>query len=176
MKRGYALLKIVFLLMLLFFPVKNSGAADNGRKRFQKGPFLSKTEATSIIRHIFKKRPFTVLKIQQSPVEGLWEIIVETKTGRTILYIDASKRYFLGGPILSIGDNKNKTEESLLAYSRVKHDVSSIPLDDALVLGDPSDGRNLTITDEANGEGFWDFTDGSLDVAFEDIELIEDGT
>ncbi len=36
-------------------------------------------------------------------------------------------------------------------------------------------GRELHITDSSNGEGFWDFTDGSLDVAFEGIEDTSDG-
>jgi len=111
-----------------------------------KAPSLSKEEASTLIgANVFKNRRFTVLKVNPSPVAGLWEVILETDQGRTILYIDSSRKYFLGGPILSLQGMKNKTEESLRAFGDRKVDVSQIPLDDALVLGNPKAAMRVVV-------------------------------
>ncbi len=58
------------------------------------------------------------------------------QTGRKgLVYIDFSKKHFFSGPLVFIAERKNLTQERLLEL--IKVDVSQIPLDDALVMGDP---------------------------------------
>jgi thiol:disulfide interchange protein DsbC len=106
---------------------------------------LSKEEAASLLGPVFKQKRFTVLRVTRSPIAELWEIIVETDAGKTILYVDDSKRYFLGGPILALQDLKNKTEESLLSFGILKVDVSLVPLEDALVVGNPKGRQRVVV-------------------------------
>ncbi|MFH1490578.1 MAG: DsbC family protein, partial [Pseudomonadota bacterium] len=124
-------------ILLLLMPLREIRAARAGTDASEREQSLSKKEAAALIRQVFQKKPFSVLSVRESPVKGFWEVILKTDGGKTLLYIDSSKRYLTGGPILAIENRKNMTEESLLAYGRQRVDVSTIPLEDALILGDP---------------------------------------
>ena len=76
-----------------------------------------------------------ILEVYQSPVKGFWEVYLESAGKKALIYIDFSKKYFISGSLFSIREKKNVTQERLNDLYRV--DVSQIPLDDALVMGDP---------------------------------------
>ena len=128
-KRG---LWAIFLLVL--FLVSTSSASDL-EEEYVRANHLSKEEASSLVKEIFRGKKVSVIGIRQSPIVGLWELILEREAGKGILYIDFSKTYFLGGPIFTIHGLQNKTKESLLAHVDMKPDFSQIPLGDALTLG-----------------------------------------
>jgi thiol:disulfide interchange protein DsbC len=77
------------------------------------------------------------LSVSHSPIAGLWEVLLETDAGKTILYVDRSKKYFMGGPVMTLGDMKNMTEASLLSAASPRVDPAAVPLEDALVVGNP---------------------------------------
>jgi len=76
-----------------------------------------------------------VLEIKVSPSKALWEILSESGGKKGFLYLDFSKQYFIPGPLISVKDRRNLSQERLNEMVRI--DVSQIPLDDALVMGDP---------------------------------------
>ncbi len=60
---------------------------------------------------------------------------MESRGRKGLIYVDFAKKHFFTGSLISIGERKNLTQERLTELNRI--DVSQIPLEDALVLGDP---------------------------------------
>lgn len=75
-----------------------------------------------------------ILETSNSPIDGLCEIALESKGRKGIVYVDISKQYLVSGSILNIETKENLTQAKLIEINKV--DVSQIPLDDALVMGD----------------------------------------
>ena len=94
---------------------------------------LNQTEANDLLKSFIPD--IKVLEIRVSPSKALWEIYSESGGKKGLLYLDFSKQYFFSGPMISIKDRKNLSQERLTELVRI--DVSQIPLDDALVMGDP---------------------------------------
>ena len=74
-----------------------------------------------------------VLEIIESPVKGLWEVSIQSGERKGLLYLDTSKKYFIQGAIFDLSTKTNLTQDKLNELNKV--DVTKIPLDDALVLG-----------------------------------------
>lgn len=108
---------------------------------------LKKEEAQAILAPIAPE--IKVLKVEKSPVGGLWEIIFEItgkeapqyKGQKFIAYIDYGKTHLIQGSIIDI---KGKTDVTTQKLEKLNPqppqkvvDISKIPLNDALVLGKP---------------------------------------
>lgn len=90
---------------------------------------LSKKEAAEI----FKPIGGEVQAVEHAEVPGLWRIEVNAK-GKTIpLYLDYSKSFMIAGDVIRLKDRKNITDQRFQELNPVQ--TSSIPLDDALLLG-----------------------------------------
>ncbi len=86
--------------------------------------------------HRLKIPQAEIVKIQISPIKGLWEIAVNNKGKPGLFYVDFSKQYIVSGSILEIKTGANKTSEQLGKMQPVRRvDFSKIPLENALVLG-----------------------------------------
>ncbi len=81
-----------------------------------------------------------------SPSKGLWEIAIESKGRKGIAYLDFSKENLILGHIVKVKTKKNLTKERLSDLSRI--DVSTIPLEDALVMGDENAENRVIIFDD----------------------------
>lgn len=79
-----------------------------------------------------------VLDIKMSTVKGLWEVSLDKQGKKGNIYIDFSKKYLIGGPIVKVASGKDtKTSERLTEISRkAKLDTTQIPLKEALVMGE----------------------------------------
>ena len=93
---------------------------------------LTSSEARDLIGVFYPD--VKILEVGMSPVKGSWELFIETGQKKGLVYIDFSKKYVLLGSILSIQEKRNLTQERLSQLNKV--DVSQIPLDDAVVMGD----------------------------------------
>jgi thiol:disulfide interchange protein DsbC len=93
---------------------------------------LNNEEARDILKGVLQN--IKVIDIRISPVKAFWEVFLESGGKKGIVYVDFSKRYLITGSMISIKERKNLTQESLTQLNRI--DVSKIPLDDALVMGD----------------------------------------
>ena len=75
-----------------------------------------------------------VLEINPGPVKGVWEIVFEVRGQKGIVYVGLSKELLISGDIFDLKAKRNLTGERLSNLNRI--DISKIPLDSALVMGD----------------------------------------
>jgi thiol:disulfide interchange protein DsbC len=74
-----------------------------------------------------------VLGVAMGPVEGLWEVVIEARGKKGIAYVDFSKEHVITGSVLKVSTKENLTSLRLYALSKI--DLSTIPLDEAIVMG-----------------------------------------
>jgi thiol:disulfide interchange protein DsbC len=92
---------------------------------------LSKTEANEALKQIEGE----VVGVSAAEVPGLWRVDMKMNDKTWPLYLDYSKSYLISGNIIQLADRKNLTESRYRELNPI--DISTIPLDDALLLGDP---------------------------------------
>jgi len=129
MKRPLITLTALFLLCAPLY----SHAFETKGQDCSKCHTLNSTEARDLLKNFFPD--IQVLEIRVSPSNGLWEIYSESGGKRGLLYLDFSKKYLLPGPLLLVKERRNLSQERMTDLFRI--DVSQIPLEDALVMGDP---------------------------------------
>jgi thiol:disulfide interchange protein DsbC len=87
-----------------------------------------------------------VLGIQMSPIKGLWEVTINDRGKRGVLYVDFSKSYILPGPIIEVKTGANKTMEKLgKTQEKQKVDFAKIPLPSPLIMGNPRASQRVVI-------------------------------
>ncbi|MGA6992882.1 MAG: DsbC family protein [Candidatus Deferrimicrobiaceae bacterium] len=82
-----------------------------------------------------------VLKVEPSTVGGLWVVDIVKGEQKWPVYIDFSKKYLINGQIIQIATKENVTESRYQRMNTV--DVSTIPLADAIVIGNPKAKRRI---------------------------------
>jgi thiol:disulfide interchange protein DsbC len=92
---------------------------------------LSKAEANEVLKQIEGE----VVGVSAAEVPGLWRVDMKMNDKTWPLYLDYSKSYLVSGNIIQIATRKNLTESHYRELNPV--DLATIPLDDALLLGDP---------------------------------------
>ena len=126
------LLVYVVAFFCLLLPSRSPGFETKGQD-CSTCHTLTTSEATDLFKNFMPD--IKVLEIRVSPSKALWEILSESGGKKGFLYLDFSKQYFIPGPLISVKDRRNLSQERLNELVRI--DVSQIPLDDALVMGDP---------------------------------------
>lgn len=124
-----ALLFIFLLLTMVSGPV---AAAESNNQQ------LTKESVTEILNGIQGE----VVSVEPSEIPGIYQVGMKMQGKVYPLYLDASGTYLFSGNIIRISDRVNLTEASFQALNPI--DLSTIPLDDALTLGNP-DGKNPVI-------------------------------
>jgi thiol:disulfide interchange protein DsbC len=130
-----AMLKPLLLAFLLVFCLLTPGVSYSFETRGQdcsKCHTLSNDEAKDILKGLFPD--VKILDIKLSPVRAFWEVFSESHGKKGLVYIDFSKKYLILGQVLSIKERKNLTQERFAELNKI--DISQIPLDDALIMGD----------------------------------------
>lgn len=138
--------KIMFLIALglLLSPFSYTyGFSDKGQD-CSKCHTLTKDEATILLNDLAPG--LKVLDVLSSPVKGTWEVDIETGGRKLPVYVDFSKKYLISGGIISIKEKKDLTKERITELTKV--DVSQIPLDDALVLGEKNAKHKVIVFDD----------------------------
>ncbi len=92
---------------------------------------LSKTEANEVLKQI----DGDVVGVTPAEVPGLWRVDMKMNDKTWPLYLDYSKSYLISGNIIQLDNRQNLTENHYRQLNPV--DISTLPLDDALLLGDP---------------------------------------
>ncbi|WP_420264386.1 DsbC family protein [Candidatus Magnetominusculus dajiuhuensis] len=97
---------------------------------------LDKQEAAEIVSGL--NPGLSVEGVAVSPSKGLWEIIVKSKAEpkgeKVILYLDFSKGNLFVGKLIKLKTKENLTDKRNMELNKV--DYSSIPVKDALLLGE----------------------------------------
>ncbi len=87
------------------------------------------------VEEIFTKlsvQHLEILNIQMSPIRGLWEVSIKDNGQSGVIYVDLAKNHLISGRIIPIGAKGDRNE----AKGDRRVDISKIPLDDALIMGD----------------------------------------
>ena len=133
---GKTVLLRLFMTCLLLFCLLPPGYSYGFEAKGQecsKCHTLNKDEARDLLKNVIPD--VVILDVRLSPVKGLWEVDLETRGRKGIVYVDFLKKHFFSGALVSIGEKKNLTQERFIELNKV--DVSQIPFEDALVMGDP---------------------------------------
>jgi len=105
---------------------------------------LTKESAESALKGIIPD--VKVLDIRPSQVKGLWEAAIETRGQKGVVYVDSTGQYGVFGSILDLKTKTNFTQERNSELNKV--DVSQIPLDDAIVMGDKKAKYHIIVFDD----------------------------
>lgn len=130
----------VFLLLLLV----HSYSFSETEKDLSESLSLSVDEASALLKGLDPN--IKVIAVKKSSVEGLWEVDVESGGRKLPVYVDFSKKHLISGSIIDIKEKKNLTQERLSEINKV--DVSQIPLDDAVVMGDKNAKHRVIVFDD----------------------------
>jgi thiol:disulfide interchange protein DsbC len=120
------------LSLSCLFPIEYSYAFEGRGQECSRCHTLNKDEARDLLRNVIPD--VVILDVRLSPVKGVWEVDLESRGRKAIVYVDFLKKHFFSGALVSIGEKKNLTQERFIELNKV--DVSQIPLENALVMGD----------------------------------------
>jgi len=134
MLRKSMLLRLLVNCLLLFclLPTGYSYGFETKGQECSKCHTLNKDEAKDLLKNVIPD--VVILDVRLSPVKGVWEVDLESRGRKAIVYVDFLKKHFFSGALVSIAERKNLTQERSIELNKV--DVSQIPLEDALVMGD----------------------------------------
>jgi thiol:disulfide interchange protein DsbC len=99
---------------------------------------LSSTEAKIILKDLGD-----VKSVWMSPVKGLWEITLEKDGRQAVARIDFAKKRLVTGPVFEIATGKQLTTAPIRQKETGKIDTSSIPLTNAVLMGNPKGTKKL---------------------------------
>jgi len=111
---------------------------------------LSEKEMAGILEKI-NMPAGKVLSIEMSPIKGLWEVDIENKGRRLIVYVDFAKKFVTPGPFFDYAARKDITREKADALNKGRTvSVQGLSLQNALILG-KADGpaRVIVFSDPA---------------------------
>jgi len=130
----------------MLHPAGNCQAFSGCEENCQKCHSLSDSEVKLVLEKI-KLSDAKILKIQMSPIKGLWEVAIEDKGTRGLLYVDFSRKYMVAGAsILEVNAALNKTKESLDELNKDRRiNPERIPVKDALVMGSNAATRKVIV-------------------------------
>lgn len=115
------LLAHLLLLVILFLTPLSASAAST----------LTKEDAVQALHEIQGE----VMAVEPSEIPGLYLVTVKMQGRNIPLYLDAGGTYMFSGNIIDLKQRRNLTEDLFRRLNPV--DITAIPLDDALTLGNP---------------------------------------
>ncbi len=126
------LISLFSFLLFSLLPIGSSYGFETRGQDCSKCHMLNKDEARDLLKNIIPD--VVILDVRLSPVKGVWEVNFESRGRKAIVYVDFLKKHFFSGALVSIGEKKNLTQERIIELTKI--DVSQIPLENALVMGD----------------------------------------
>jgi len=96
---------------------------------------LSEQEMVPILGKI-RAPDARVLDIRPAPVKGFWEVALERRGQRFVVYVDFSKKFASPGPLIEFATGKDRTRERMAELNDARRiDISKLTVKDALVVG-----------------------------------------
>ena len=135
--------KVLFLALTLLFlsSFYSYGYCEKDKEGHEP---LSVDEALTLLKNLDPN--IKVITVKPSPIEGLWEVDIESGGKKLPVYIDLSKKYVVSGSIIDIKEKKNLTQDRITEINKVN--VSQIPLGDAIVMGDKEAKYRIIVFDD----------------------------
>ena len=123
------LILIPLFAIFIFSNTYCSNASD------QKSSSCSQIKKDNLLPQLKNLAPdIEILEMGDAPFGGLCEIAIETKGRKGVIYTDPSTKYIISGAIIDLTTKANLTQERLTELNKI--DVSQIPLDNAILMGD----------------------------------------
>lgn len=98
---------------------------------------VTKEEVKAIFKNI--DPALSVEDVSTAPARGLFQVTVKKGAALQVVYLDFSKNYLLAGQLIDIKSKRDLTRQSV--ESAMKIDPAAIPLDNALVMGNPKGSK-----------------------------------
>ncbi|MBI5101668.1 MAG: DsbC family protein [Nitrospirae bacterium] len=138
--------KILLIISALFFliPCSMSYGFGGCEDDCSKCHSLETKEAQQILLNM-KNTTARVAGIKMSPVRGMWEVSVEDRGKRDALYVGFSKRHVVRGTILEVTPPVSKAQEKPAEPKARVIDISKVPLEGSLVLGDKNAAHKVFV-------------------------------
>ncbi len=102
---------------------------------------LTKAEAGKLLKT--ERFNAEVMDLRMSPVKGLWEVEIRQGNKRFKVYMDFAKKYLIEGAV-----NFTPLEKIGESPPLKKVDLKKIPLDNAIVFGDPKAPNKIIVFDD----------------------------
>lgn len=102
---------------------------------------LNREQATGLLGGLVDN----VLTVEESPVHGLWVVDIVKQGRKFPIYIDFSKEFLISGQVVRLKTKEDITGTRFERLNTVSVNPSEIPLDDALVVGNPSAKRKVIV-------------------------------
>jgi len=128
-------MRFLLIFVVLIFCAHNAFAmtADGcGAGTCNECHSITKEETAQLLGSMVDK----VNSVEFSEVPGMWVAEVEKGGNKLPVYIDFSKQYLVSGNVIRLNDKENLTQQRSARMNKV--DISTIPLEDALLLGKSS--------------------------------------
>jgi hypothetical protein len=123
---------VTFLILFFLLPIGSAYSFETKGQDCAKCHTLGNDEAKDLLKGFFPD--IKIVDIRVSPSKAFWEVFSESGGRKGLIYVDFSKKYLMLGSMVSIKEKKNLTQERFTELNKI--DVSQIPLEDALVMGD----------------------------------------
>jgi thiol:disulfide interchange protein DsbC len=123
----------IFPFVLSLFCASLSFGFETKGQDCSKCHTLTPQEAGDILKTLYPG--VKILQVEMSPMKASWEVFIESGGRKGLVYLDFSKKYVMAGSLISVKERRNLTQERMAELNKV--DVSKIPLEDAVVMGDP---------------------------------------
>lgn len=117
---------------------------------FQYGVFgaskdvMSKESALEILKVIMPD--VKVLYVEPAPIEGFWETAFESRGEKGIAYLDSAGKNVIMGSIINVATRTNLTKKKFDEINKI--DVSMIPLDNTIVMGNSMAKHRVIVFDD----------------------------
>jgi thiol:disulfide interchange protein DsbC len=139
----------VVVSLLLALAVAGSAQAfpkeDGAARECSACHTLGREEAETLLQGL----PLKVVGVEVSEVPGHWVVDVENRQGQKgPIYLDFSKQFLFSGNVLNLATKENLTQQRVVELNRT--DFSKIPLDDTIVLGDPTAVNKVVVFTDPN--------------------------
>lgn len=103
---------------------------------------LSEKEANQI----FKQIGGTVKSIKDAPAKGMFELLMEKDGKQGIIFLDYGKKHLIQGTIIDIATLQPViAHKDLLPKQVTSVDVTTIPVENAVIMGNPKGSKKLYI-------------------------------
>ena len=83
----------------------------------------------------------SVEDVSPAPARGLYQITLKKGSALQVMYLDFSKNYLLAGQLIDIKNKRDLTRQSVEDATKI--DPAAIPLENALVMGNPKGTKVL---------------------------------
>jgi thiol:disulfide interchange protein DsbC len=133
---------VLTLFFLLMYPLNGDiHAYEKSEQKCIECHTLSEDEARIILKELAPD--IKILSLTPGPINGLWEIGMESGGKKGIVYLDYSHKKIVSGNILDVEKRLNYTRESFDRINRV--DLSLIPYEKSIVMGDRNARHKIVV-------------------------------